>query len=310
MSKQPTRRAVLAAAAALPALPAVAREGAFLEQVADGIWMHVGDTDVFTKANAGDIANVAVLETADGALIIDAGSTRAFGERLRSEVETRFGGLLATILTHHHPDHTFGTQALADRPIMALPKAAAKIEANKADYADLLYRTVGSAMGGTNPVMPNQSIGEGPITFGGRSLEILALAGHTSADLAVLDPATGTLIAGDLLFLERAPTVPDADIALWYESLDKLAAIGPSGWLPGHGPFDRKGTALRETRAYLDWLDARLTDAANRGLSAIEAMREPPPERWAALGANPEEYGRSVVQTFARYENEALPLLR
>ncbi|MEO1775023.1 MAG: quinoprotein relay system zinc metallohydrolase 1 [Pseudomonadota bacterium] len=312
-----TRRVALKAAVAVPALgmmtravPAAARQADFLVAVADGVWMHQGDTETFSRDNGGDIANVAVFATDDGALVVDAGSSRAFSEQLRAEVEIRCGGLAATILTHHHPDHTFGTQALADRPIIAQPATAAKVEANLVDYADLLYREVGLPMRGTEPVLPNQSIAPGLLTVGGRRFEVLALAGHTEADLALLDIATGTLVAGDLLFLDRAPTVPDADLATWHASLDRLAALAPAAAIPGHGPVDRRGAAVRQTRAYLDWLAARLADAADRGLGMIEAMHEAPPAEWAALGANPGEFRRSVVQTYAAYETEALPLLR
>ncbi|MEM9784704.1 MAG: quinoprotein relay system zinc metallohydrolase 1 [Pseudomonadota bacterium] len=306
-----TRRAALAGAVALPAVAAAAApRDAFLQPVADGVWIHVGDTENFSRENGGDIANVAVFATDEGALVVDAGSSRAFSERLRSEVEIRCGGLAATILTHHHPDHTFGTQALADRPIMAQPATAAKAEANIADYADLLYREVGLPMRGTEPALPNQSISGGALTVGGRRFELLPLDGHTEADLAILDVATGTLVAGDLLFLDRAPTVPDADLGRWHRSLDHLAALEASATIPGHGPLDRHGASIGQTRDYLDWLAARLSDAANRGLGMIEAMHEDPPARWASLGANPGEYRRSVVQTYAAFETEALPLLR
>ncbi|MEM6974529.1 MAG: quinoprotein relay system zinc metallohydrolase 1 [Pseudomonadota bacterium] len=310
-----TRRATLAGAVALPAVAAAATASAgsrreFLEPVGDGVWIHVGDTESFNRENGGDIANVAVFTTDAGALVVDAGSSRAFSEKLRAEVEIRFGGLAATVLTHHHPDHTFGTQALADRPIMAQPLTAEKAEANLADYADLLYREVGLPMRGTEPALPNQSIGGGPLTIGGRRFELIPLDGHTEADLAILDIATGTLVAGDLLFLDRAPTVPDADLARWHRSLDHLASLDAAAAIPGHGPLDRQGAAIRQTREYLDWLTARLADAADRGLGMIEAMREDPPARWAGLGANPGEYRRSVVQTYAAFETEALPLLR
>ncbi|MEM6487076.1 MAG: quinoprotein relay system zinc metallohydrolase 1 [Pseudomonadota bacterium] len=305
-----TRRAALAGAVALPAMARAASRHDFLQPVADGAWIHVGDTETFSRNNGGDIANVAVFATDAGALIVDAGSSAAFSERLRAEVERRFGGLAATVLTHHHPDHTFGTQALADRPIMAQPATAARAEANLADYADLLYREVGLPMRGTEPALPNQSVAGGPLTIGGRRFELVPLGGHTEADLAVLDVATGTLVAGDLLFLDRAPTVPDANLGRWHKSLDHLASLDVAATIPGHGPLDRQGDALRQTRDYLDWLVARLADAADRGLGMIEAMREDPPAPWADLGANPGEYRRSVVQIYAGFETEALPLLR
>jgi quinoprotein relay system zinc metallohydrolase 1 len=183
------------------------------------------------------------------------------------------------------------------------------METHADGYSDNLYRLLGDWMRGTEPVPPAGTIEPGAFAVGGRRFEALAFAGHTEADLAILDVETGTMIAGDLAFLDRAPTTPHADLDRWRESLDALATIAPAGIVPGHGPFDRTGESLRQTRAYLDWLDATLAEAAAQGLDRVETMRLPLPDAFAAMAVQPTEFERSVAHLFARYEEAATPLL-
>ena len=67
--------------------------------------------------------------------------------------------------------------------------------------------------------------------------------------MALVDKETGTLIGGDLLFLDRAATTPDADLDAWRESLDRLEEVAASGIVPGHGPIDRDGRSIQQTTA-------------------------------------------------------------
>jgi quinoprotein relay system zinc metallohydrolase 1 len=305
---RPSRRAALAGgAAALCALRApvfaAARSPYDLTpvEVADGVWMIEGATEYFSPENGGAIVNVVFIET---------GPSRRYGEALRLVMAARSPrGVAAVLLTHHHPDHWFGNQAFADRPIHALGATRAASEANGGAYAEAMYRLVGDWMRGTEPLPPSLTL-EGPeLVAGGRALRLMPLGGHTAADLAVLDERTGTLVAGDLAFLNRAPTTPDAELSRWRASLTALEALGPGGIVPGHGPFDRTGDSLRQTRAYLDWLEATLTAAAEGGLSMAEAGALPLSAEFAAMGAQPREFARSVSHLYPALERAALPKL-
>lgn len=309
ISRRTALKTGLACAAATLPLPAMARSYALAPvQIDDGVWMIEGAQESFAPRNGGAICNIVLLQTDQGAIVIDTGSTARMGASIRAFADQRMGGVAATLITHHHPDHWFGNLAFTDRPILSLEACAAHCRRNAQGYSDALYNILGSWMSGTTPVVPDGSIAVGDQTVAGRQLTLIPLSGHTDADLALVDVATGILIAGDLLFLDRAASFPDADVPTWLNALDQLAGLQPAGVVPGHGPFHRSSAALVQTRDYLVATNTRLRTAADLGLSRVEAMAAGPVRGTERLGANPEEYRRSVVQRWAEYENEALPL--
>lgn len=305
------RQTLLGAAAALLPVPARAAPEYRLEprQVADGVWLIEGAQESIAPANGGAICNVAMLETPEGAVVVDTGGTLRHGAALRAFADGRLGGVAASLNTHHHPDHWFGNGAFADRPIQALPGTTAAQKAGAQALSDGLYRILGSWMQGTAPLAATAAVEGGDMTIGGRGLTVMALSGHTGADLALIDQRTGTLIAGDLLFLDRAPSFPDADLAAWRAALARLGGLPVSGTIPGHGPFHRDSRAVVQTLAYLDAFAARMDAAASLSLTPAEALAAGPMPAFAHLGANPAEYRRATVQQWRAHEISALPVI-
>ena len=156
-------------------------------------------------------------------------------------------------------------------------------------------------------VLPQGDLRDGAMTIGGRSLRLIAASGHSHGDLALFDETTGTLITGDLVFHNRAPATPHADLPRWQGALDRLAAIPYRVLLPGHGPLDKSGQAIAQTRDWLDWLDASLQESVAAGLDMSEAGQIAIPARFAALKSARYELQRSVSHFFPIVEAELLP---
>ena len=309
-----TRRTAVGLLGAALTVPAQARARFTYDlspkKVADGIWMLEGSTDYFSMENGGDIVNCTILEGDDGMVVVDTGSSRRYGEALLDVIKNLSGKPIATVVnTHHHPDHFFGNQVFEGIPIRALSETGALAAEHGDAFADNMYRILGDWMRGTEVVPPTQSLPPGDVALGGREMEAIPLAGHTEADLALVDKKTGVLIAGDLAFFNRAPTTPSADLDVWRDSIDLLEGIDAAAIIPGHGPFDPARASLPQTRAYLDWIEDALQAAAEDGLDMVEVMDLPLPEQFASMGAEPDEFYRSVSHLFGDIENKALPLL-
>lgn len=278
------------------------------KQIAPGIWLLEGSTDHFAADNGGNIVNVGFIETSDGVVVIDTGPSRRYGEALRQSIEQTTGKpVVRVLLTHHHPDHVLGNQAFADVPIAALPETTRLLAEQGDAMAENMYRLVGDWMRGTEVVLPSEALQDGPLEIGGRRLQLLALRGHTGADLAILDERTGVLFAGDILFYQRALTTPNSPgLDVWLADLDRLEALPWQQIVPGHGPVTRDAAPFAQMRDYLGWLDDLLRKGAEQGAEMNELIRAPIPERFAEVSLSRYELTRSVSHLYPRYERNAM----
>lgn len=317
----PARRAIvrglLASTAAAATLPLARREvlaaldlryGLVPKEVAPGIWLVEGRTEYFSVDNGGNIVNTCFVTTGDGVVVFDTGPCRIYGEQLRAAIASVTAEpVREVILSHAHPDHYLGNQAFKDVPIRTGSGVQAMLEELGSAFADNMYRLIDVWMRGTETVMPTATVPPGPLSLGSRRLEVLHLQGHTRQDLALFDHDTGTLVTGDLVFWNRAPTTPHADIPAWLAALAQLAALRPQRVVPGHGGVTLGTRAIEQTRAYLTWLVTALQDAAERGLSMAEATRLPIPAEFAAMAVLPGELVRSVSHLYPQLELGTLP---
>jgi len=310
------RRGFLAGALALPfARGFAARAEQFAGRyspgatpIGEGIWMVRGADEALGFANGGAIANSVIMASDAGAILVDSGPSLRFGEAL-GRLALRLTGkpVRRVYITHLHPDHSFGSGAFPDAEVVSLPGTHRELERDGAGFSDAMYRMLSGWMAGTELVLPQGTVNEGEVRFGGRALRLLALTGHSEADLAILDSASGTLIAGDLVFHDRAPATPHARPAEWLAALDRLAGIGHRQLVPGHGPLDAGGTAIAQTRSWLTWLGAALDEAVAGGLDMTEAASLPIPSHLAGMAAARYELTRSVSHFYPGLEAALFP---
>nr|WP_298174231.1 quinoprotein relay system zinc metallohydrolase 1 [uncultured Pseudomonas sp.] len=273
-------------------------------QIAEGVWLVEGSTDNFAQSNGGNIVNSGFIVTEQGVLVIDSGPSKRYGEALRQAIaRVTDKPVLQLLLTHHHPDHVLGNQAFADVPIAALAGTTALLEEQGEAMAENMYRLVGDWMRGTEVLLPTQGLEAGALRIGGRQLRLLALRGHTGADLAILDESSGVLFAGDLVFYQRALTTPGTPgLDVWLGDLERLQALPWKLIVPGHGPLAENAAPFAQMRDYLMWLDQLMRSGAERGAEMNELIRAPIPERFAAVSLSRYELIRSVSHLYPRYE--------
>lgn len=308
------RRALLLAGLAAPAA-AFAEKFAgkynpVAEAVGEGLWMVRGADEAIGFANGGAIANSAIIATDAGAVLFDPGVSREHGLALGALAQKVTGKAVGRVyISHLHPDHAMGAAAFDPAIVHALPATRADLERDGEGFSDAMYRLLADWMKGTTVVLPQGDVAEGEAEFGGRKFRLLALKGHSGGDLALLDEMTGTLLAGDLVFHDRAPSTPHASLPDWRASLDRLTALPHKLLVPGHGPLDRDGSAIAQTRDWLGWVEQALRDAVATGLDMSEAGELPIPPRFAPLKAARYELQRSVSHFYAGFEAELLPRL-
>ncbi|MDR7038521.1 quinoprotein relay system zinc metallohydrolase 1 [Methylobacterium sp. BE186] len=312
-----TRRRCLAlglgaAAAILPAASRAAPRRYALEPVpvAEGAWTIYGAAEPITAQNGGAIANVSILDTREGAVLIDAGPSHRYGEALEALARSLTGKPVARVfLTHLHADHSLGASAFAPETVWAGAWLQSDLKRFGNDLASGMYRVAGDWMRGTGVPAPAREAREGVEEVGERRFRLLRLAGHTAEDLCLFEERSGLLFAGDLVFLDRAPTTPDADLPRWRAALDTLAGVGHGRLVPGHGPTEAGRRGIDQTLAWLDMIDGRIASGFERGLDVTETMALPLPGWTEGVAVARYEYARSVMHLLPRIEGARLPLL-
>jgi len=306
MSREGLVGFVALCAALATAVPARAAD-LDIRQVAADTWALIGHTEDLTPQNRGNISNAGFIATAEGVVVIDTSASKTLGAAWRAAIEARTQARIVRVFnTHLHPDHMLGNQAFPAEALATLATTAQSMREVGEAFNDNLYRMVGDAMKGTNVVVPSNTAQPGLLELGGHRIRVMAMQGHSAADLVVFDETTGVLFTGDLVFFDRAPTTPHADLVRWRESLDALAALPFRKMVPGHGPVldDRRGIDL--TRRWIDWIERTFVEAAQAGLDMNDVLALPLPPEWASMPLAASEYRRSVAHLYPGIERRAL----
>lgn len=281
-------------------------------QIAANTWVIDGAVDDFSRANGCNIINTAFIATPAGVLVINTGPSRLYGEQQRRAMARATPLPVRRVLNLNlHPDYFFGNQAYADVPTEALAGSISGMQAEGKAYEDNLFRLCGDWMKGTESTPARLAVTPGRFEWGGHALELKRLDGHTSDDLVLIDHTTGVVFAGGLVFSERVPTTPHADLAAWQRSLETLQALvaarPATTVVPSHGPVHRGLAGIGQTRDWLQWLDQTLRGSAQRGLDISEVLQTTVPERFRPWAALPAEFVRSVTHLYPRLEQATLP---
>lgn len=284
--------------------------------LADGVYVVEGANDDFTLANGCNIINTGFITTGAGVVVVNTGPSRRYGEQLRRLIaRTTPEPVVQVVHLNLHPDYFLGNQGFADVPRAATPVTRAGIAREAASYETNLYRLCGDWMLGTETVAPDRDTPAAPATggtwqVGARTFELREFSGHTASDLVLIDRTSGVAFVGGLVFVQRIPTTPHADIAPWLKSLDALDALNLRTLVPSHGPVQTTPEGARDgiaqTRRYLQWLDGQFSDWARQGWEMNEVLRAPVPAEFRGWAAFRTEYVRNVAHLYPGYEQRTL----
>ncbi len=219
-------------------------------EIAPGVFVHQGAHEEFGDGYHGDIASIGFVIGTEAIAVIDTGGSLRTGSALREAIRARSSLPIRYVInTHVHSDHIFGNAAFAqDQPqFIGHRKLPAAMRSRGPLYEENLTRMLGDAAQGSRVVLPTRTVQDAlAIDLGGRQLQLRAWpASHTDHDLSVMDEKTATLWAGDLLFVERTPTL-DGDLKGWLATMQVLQASGAARTVPGHGPV------VVDARPYFD----------------------------------------------------------
>lgn len=265
-----TRFALLILAGTFRAVAGAAADAFPVSAVAPGVFVHEGKPLALDAPGHDDIANLGFVVGTKCVAVIDTGGSVRTGRALRAAIRERTALPICYVIdTHVHVDHVLGNVAFrGDKPHFV---GHALLGAALARSRELFLRAYPADFDA--PPSADQIIAPDLVVtdtldldLGGRQLQLRAWPrAHTDCDLTVVDTASGTLFAGDLLFRGRIPAL-DGSVVGWLGAIDALAKMEVRHVVPGHGPpASELNAAWAPERRYLQVLADGVRAAIAKG---------------------------------------------
>jgi glyoxylase-like metal-dependent hydrolase (beta-lactamase superfamily II) len=276
---RPLTRRALAGLVALLAWSAHAVEVRF-EKVADGVFAHVGDLEGRTYENEALNANIGLVVTPAGAVLIDSGASLQAARQIAAAARAVTPQPIRWVINTGGQDHRWlGNGYFQEQGAETLAHASAKADmsARGAEQLQALQPVLKEKLAGTVPTLPTRWLAQADtrLELGGVVIEVLHRGGgHTPGDILVWLPQQRVAFSGDVVYVDRVLGLhPVSNTKRWLESFAALEALQPSVIVPGHGAVTDLPTAQRDTRDLLRALREHMGQAVEAGTDMGAAVR-------------------------------------
>ncbi len=284
------------------------------EQIAPGVYVIHGPTELPSPSNQGFMNNPAFIVTDAGVVVIDPGSSVQVGEMVLARIgRITDKPVLAVFNTHVHGDHWLGNQAIRARypdvPIYGHERVGPKVLAGAgAEWVQLMLRLTDNATAGTDIVKPDHPVVDGDtLSIGGLTYQVMNNdKAHTDTDIMLHVPELGLVFLGDNAGHGRILRLEGGSFSGNITALENALATGATVFVPGHGPSGGPEVAQRY-RDYLDTLYATVRQGFDDGLADFEIRpllmpRLEPWQQWAGFDI---ELGRHISGAYLEAEAAA-----
>jgi glyoxylase-like metal-dependent hydrolase (beta-lactamase superfamily II) len=265
-------------AVGLAALPAWAVDVVF-KPVAEGIYAYVGDTEGRTYDNEGLNANIGLVVTPAGAVLIDSGATFQSARKIHDAARKVTSQPVKWVINTGDQDHRclgngyFTAQGIET---IAHADAQADMKSRSGEHMEGL-KVLRERLDGTVPTLPTRFVTaqDTRLELGGTVIELKhRKGGHTPGDTLVWLPQKNVLFAGDVVYVDRVLGLHAvSNTRNWLESFAVIDELKPQVIVPGHGNVTNLGTAQAHTRDLLLALRAHMRKAVDDGVDLGAAVK-------------------------------------
>jgi glyoxylase-like metal-dependent hydrolase (beta-lactamase superfamily II) len=247
--------------------------------VAPDVYAYIGDIEGRTYDNEGLNANIGLIVTPVGAVLIDSGSSFQVAGKLEAAARQVTPQPIKWIINSGDQDHRWlgnGYFKAKGVEIIAHQDAQADMSARAAEHLQSL-KVLKERLDGTVPTLPTRFVTE-PNTrleLGGTIIEFKHRhGGHTPGDTLVWLPQKSVLFSGDVVYVDRVLGLhPVSNTKNWLESFAVIDALKPNIIVPGHGQVTNLATAQAQTRNLLIALRAHMKKAVDDGVDISAAVK-------------------------------------
>ena len=235
-----------------------------VHSVAPGIWAVEGPATQRNPENLGNNATFGLIETSEGAVLVDPGGTWLGASMLHDVVRELTDQPVVYVINTGGQDHRWlgnGYWKAQGASIIASDDAVADQKDRSSVQLTMLSQLVGAGLKGTDPTYADVTFDtDHLLELGGRRIEIHHVAAaHTPGDSFVWLPQDSALFTGDIVYVGRILGImPFSDSASWLEAFAAIEALNPEHLVPGHGPVTTLERAQADTGDYLKNIRARM----------------------------------------------------
>jgi cyclase len=229
------------------------------ERVADNVYVFT--SELYAQVNSGAVVGP------DWSVLID---TLAYPEEtaeINDFVEVRLNSPVRYIInTHYHADHVLGNSAFPGATILG-HRLSRDLMGTRARAALQAASEQNRALHDVDLVLPGIVMDSGTMSLrvGRRTLEMLALPGHSPDGVGVLVNEDRVLFSGDAVM--PIPYFVDGDLEDMLTSLKRIPRLKLENLVQGHGEVILRGevqNAIRSNVNYLTTLKRHVSRAARR----------------------------------------------
>jgi glyoxylase-like metal-dependent hydrolase (beta-lactamase superfamily II) len=304
------KQLLLSSLLALPALTCSALDIRF-EPVADNVYAYIGDVGGRSVSNQGLNANLGLVITPAGAVLIDSGATLASARRVHDAIRRLTSQPVRWVINTGGQDHRWlGNSYFKAQgaEILAHARATTDMRSRGGDQLAALRTLLGTAADGTEPTLPSRQIehADARLELGGTVFEFRHRGGgHTPGDMLVWLPQTQVVFAGDIVYVDRLLAVlPVSSTRAWLDAFTTLEQLAPKHIVPGHGRLTDLATARAHTKAYLEALRTHMKRAVDQGIDVSDAVKSFNPAPFLHLLNATELNPGNASRTYLEVERE------
>jgi glyoxylase-like metal-dependent hydrolase (beta-lactamase superfamily II) len=281
------------------------------ERVAEGVYAHVGDLAGRTAANQGLNANVGLVLTPGGAVLIDSGATDRSARRIAEAARQVTSLPIRWVINTGGQDHRWlgnGYFKSQGAQLIAHAQGEADLRNRGNDHVEALRATLGAGVEGTVPTLPERWIRgtDERVDLGGVTFEFKHRGGaHTPGDMLVWLPQSRVLFSGDVVYVDRLlGVIPVSRTLTWLATFAEIERLVPARIVPGHGRVCDLATAQADTRDYLVALRAHMRKAVDDGQDISAAIKAFDARPWQRLLNAADLMPGNASRTYLELERE------
>jgi glyoxylase-like metal-dependent hydrolase (beta-lactamase superfamily II) len=248
--------------------------------VAPGVYAWVGDTEGRTYENEALNANLGLVVTPAGALLIDSGASWQGARKIAAAAKQVTPQPIKWVINTGGQDHRWlgnGFFKVQGAEIMAHANAEADMRARGLEQLKANALVLKDKQDGTDVVLPTRWLKDADtkLDLGGVAVQVMHRGGgHTPGDSMVWLPQSGVVFAGDVVYVDRILGLhPVSKTRTWVQSFEALEALDPKVVVPGHGSVTTLAQAQKYTGALLKALRSHMGKAVDAGTDLAAAVK-------------------------------------